>query len=131
MRWLILTARWFCVPLVFLAVLALVGLAGTGIVKLLDERCATSAMVGGACVASWHTTGIEWVVYVGLFVSVFVAIVLAARAAPFRRVVIASICGIAAVALPLSIWLGLGWNDFRLISIEAMFAAAISVWRVK
>ena len=69
---------WFSVPLVFVVVVAAGGFAGEGVVRLLDGRCAPDALVGGACVAPWHTTGIEWVVYVGLFVTVLAAVILPA-----------------------------------------------------
>lgn len=123
--------RWFSVPLVFVVVVAAGGFAGEGVVRLLDGRCAPDALVGGACVAPWHTTGIEWVVYVGLFVTVLAAVILPAQIAPAGRIVTAVLCAMVVAAIPLSIWIGAGWNDFRLISVEAILAAAAGVWLVR
>lgn len=123
--------RWLCVPLVFVLVLAAGVIAGVGVVRLLDTRCAADAMAGGACVASWHTTGIEWVVYTGWFVTVVLAVVLSARAAPSARFPVAVIGGLIALAVPAVIWLGLGWSDFRLVSLEALLAAVLGAWLVR
>jgi hypothetical protein len=120
--------RWLCVPVVYMLVLAAGAVAGAGVVRLMDARCAPDAMAGGACVAPWHTTAIEWVVYVGLFVSVVLAVFLSARVAPSARFPVAVIGGLLAAALPAAVWLGAGWSDFRLVTMEALVAAAVGAW---
>lgn len=123
--------RWLCVPLVFLLVLAAGVFAGVGVVRFLDTRCAADAMAGGVCVASWHTTGIEWVVYAGLLVTVVLAVLLSARVAPFARFPVAVASGVITVAVPAVIWLGLDWSEFRLVSLESLLAAASAAWLVR
>jgi len=130
MRFLLAIGRWLSVPLLFVVLV----LAGTWLserlVRVLDGYCSPDTQVGGACVASWHTTGIEWVVSVGIFVTVLAAILLPSRVAPKGQRVVAVIAAVLLVAVPVGVWLGLRWADFLLPSAVALVAAMLGVWRV-
>jgi hypothetical protein len=105
---------------------------GERIVSSLDTRCAPANMTGGACVESWHSAAIEWVIYVELFIAAFVLVFLSAWIAPSAKRIIAILAAVLVTAAPTSLWLGLGWTDFMLPSLIVLVSSALGglwIWR--
>jgi uncharacterized membrane protein YjgN (DUF898 family) len=130
MRFILGLGRWLSVPLVFVLLVLTGAWVSERLVRVLDGYCSPEAQVGGACVESWHTTGIEWVVGVGIFVTVLAAILLPSHVAPRGPRVVAVVAALLLVAVPIVAWLGLRWSDFLVPATIALLAAMAGVWRV-
>ena len=82
MRVLGLLGRWLLVPVSAVAIVITVIAAGRGSVALADGRCPVTSMVGGACVASWHTSVVEAAIYAGVILVALGLVIVPAMIAP-------------------------------------------------
>lgn len=131
-HWLGQILRWLAIPLSMGSLIVLAVFTGERIVSALDARCAPANMTGGACVESWHSGAIEWVIYVELFISAFLLVFLSAWIAPSGKRIVAVLAAVLATAAPTTLWLGLGWSDYMLPSLIVLVSSVVGglwIWR--
>ena len=128
--WLGKILRWLSIPLLMGGLIVIAVITGERIVSYLDDRCAPANMTGGACVESWHSGAIEWVIYVGVFIAAFLLVFLPAWIAPAGKRIVAALAAVLVTAAPTSVWLGLGWTDFMLPSLIALVSSGLGGWWV-
>ena len=129
-HWLGKILRWLSIPLLMVGLIVIAAFAGAQIIGALDTRCAPANMTGGACVESWHSGAIEWVIYVAVFIAAFLLVFLPAWIAPAGKRIVAVLAAVLVTAAPTSVWLGLGWTDFMLPSLIALVSSGLGGWWV-
>lgn len=130
-HWLEQILRWLAIPLLMGTLILVAAFTGERIVSALDARCSPVNMTGGACVESWHSGAIEWVIYVVLFISAFLLVFLPAWVAPSGKRVVAVLAAVLVTAAPTSLWLGLGWSDFMPPSLIVLVSSILGVFWVR
>ena len=61
--------RWLLVPVSAALVVAVVIYTGIFAVGIADQNCAADSFAAGSCVASWHTTALETIIYAGVVIT--------------------------------------------------------------
>ena len=99
-------------------------------VSYADGSC--DSMVGGSCVEAWHSSVVEWSVYLGIVVALLVATTLPARIAPALKRTTAIVAGVIGNAPLWFSYFATNWNDLLLPVILAGISALLGillVWR--
>jgi|TARA_Y100000294_G_C8532591_1_gene327654 hypothetical protein len=81
--------RWILLLPTLVLVCLLVAAAATGIVSYADGQCAPRQMAAGVCVAPWHTTVMDAVIYGGMLIAAGGAVLAGALVAPRFKLAIA------------------------------------------
>jgi len=91
-QWLVPTLRWLLVPIsVAMIVASIAALARWG-VTLTDQQCAVEHMVGGTCVESWHTSVVDYAIYLAVIAIGLGVALVPASIAPSHRLAVAIVC---------------------------------------
>ena len=120
--------RWFLVPVVIAAVVALCTALASWAVTLADRSC--TSMVAGTCVESWHSDAVEWATYLAVFVAALAIPMLSAWTAPAFKKLTALATGLLGCAPLLIGYFTTNWGDLLLPSLTALGAAAIGIFLV-
>jgi len=105
-------------------------MVGYWIVVFASGFCAD--MVGGACVDAWHTSAMEWTIYILVVTGLILIPVLAAWVAPAGRRWVAGVCGLVSTLPFLALYFSTGLFELTLPAVLAVVAAVVGiglVWR--
>ncbi len=121
--------RWLMVPLSAAAVIAAAVLAARLAVSVADRRCPVDSMIGGACVAPWHTNVVEAAIYAAVAAAALGLVALPPMVAPGGKRSVAVIGFLLVAVLAAAVRVRFAWNGLLLASaIAAGCAAAALVW---
>lgn len=119
--------RWLSVPLSAGAVAAGTVIGARAWVAAADERCAQVYMVGGTCVAAWHTDLVENVIYAAMVVIGLGLATLPALLAPHFARTISVLLWLLTSATIAAIFIATGWRDLALPLVIAITSGAVGV----
>ena len=81
--------RWLLVPVSAALVVAVVIYAGIFAVDIADQNCAADSFAASSCVASWHTTALETIIYAGVVLTAIGLVLVPSLIAPKLKVTVA------------------------------------------
>lgn len=103
--------RWLLVPVVLVAMPVVAAMVGRLAVGIADAQCPTAHMVGGACVAPWHTGIVEMSIYAAVALGATSMVAVPALVAPSYHRTVALIGLTLAVGLTATAYLQTSWPD--------------------
>lgn len=131
MRILRLLVRWLLVPGSAAAVLVALVAGGRWAVGQADLRCPADLMVGGACVASWHTSVVEAAIYVCVVLAGIGVVLIPALIAPKLERTVAVLGFLLVVGTAAAAFQMTGWAELvgPLVAVAIAGAAGLGwVW---
>lgn len=119
--------RWLATPIAAVVLMLGSAIAARAVVAAADQRCEQSNMVGGTCIAPWHTDLVENVIYIAIAAAAILVTTVPALIAPrFRRAV--SVIGwLLTSGLVGAAFIATGWQDLRWPLVTSMVAGALGV----
>ena len=85
-------------------------------------------MMGGACVAPWHTTVVEAAIYAAIVVAVAGVVVLPSLIAPHLKRTVALVLLVVAVAAMAAAYGYTGWKDLLMPLAVTVLSGGIAFW---
>ncbi len=83
--------RWLLVPVSAALVVAIVIYGGLFAVDIADQNCAADSFAGSSCVASWHTTALETIIYAGVILAAMGLVMVPSLIAPKLKITVSAI----------------------------------------
>ena len=119
--------RWLATPIAAGALMLGSAIAARAVVAAADQRCEQPDMVGGTCIAPWHTDLVETVIYVAIAAAALLVTTVPALIAPrFHRTV--SVIGwLLTSGLVGAVFIATGWQDLRWPLVTSVVAGALGV----
>ncbi len=84
-------------------------------------------MVGGACVAPWHTTAVEWVIYGATVFGVLALVIVPALVAPRLERTVAGAGALLAIGSTAALYVITAWSVMVPLVVIAAAAAALGL----
>ncbi|MFK7913296.1 MAG: hypothetical protein AB8B93_05235 [Pseudomonadales bacterium] len=119
--------RWLATPIAAVALMLGCAIAARAVVAAADSRCAQQDMVGGTCIAPWHTDLVETTIYVAIIVAALTVAVIPALIAPRFRRGISIIGWLLTSGTVAAAFIATGWQDLRLPLAATVIAGALGV----
>ena len=86
-------------------------------------------MMGGACVAPWHTTVVEIAIYVAIVLAVAGLVILPSLIAPHLKRIVALVLLLAALAVVTAAYIVTGWKDLLMpLAVTALTGGTAFWW---
>ena len=119
--------RWLIVPIAAASLVVGCAIAARAVVAAADEHCAQPDMVGGTCIAPWHTNFVEWVIYLGVGLTAFTVTTIPAMIAPGLRRSISIACWLLINGATTALFVTTGWLDLQMPLLIALLLGALGV----
>jgi hypothetical protein len=122
--------RWLLLPVSAVAMIAGAVFGARWAVALVDRRCPADSLVGGACVAPWHTSAVEASMYVAIALAALGVVVLSGLIAPRLKRTVPTIAFAAVVGTMAAPWALTNWDGLLLPLAIATASGGIGLWWV-
>jgi hypothetical protein len=119
--------RWLLVPVSAAAVVVACILAARWAVSMVDGRCPTGSMVGGACVEPWHTSAVEASIYTAIVLAVLGFVILPSLIAPQLKRTVAVVAFLGATAVVGAAYFMTAWADMLLPLVVTVMSGGIGI----